>query len=115
MPVFRDVRGRLYRIPADQLEAYAIESDGSERFVGAEVPSACEEQSQAEVGGYIWQSGEQAPVEAGGYIWQSGEQAPVEASGYVWQSGEPAPVEASGYVWQSGEQTEAAGPALYAA
>ena len=124
MPVFRDVHGRLYRIPAAQLQAFAIEPDGTERLVGAEVaPSApvsgpenksTESLTSGKVSasGYLWQSEDQAPIQASGYVWGSEDEAPVQASGYVWGSEGHAPLQASGYIWQSGAEasTNAHGP-----
>ncbi len=113
MPVFRDVHGRLYRIPADQLETFAIESDGGERFVGAEVPASSPwpvagngpeaPSRQAALGGmgYEWPSGEQGI----GYEWPSGEQAALGGMGYEWPSGE----QGIGYEWPSGEQAALGG------
>ena len=101
MPVFRDVHGRLYRIPAAELEAFAIESEGNERLTGAEIESS--------ESAYVWQdesqdasvSAQDQPVQAAGYLWSDEEKAPAaQAAGYLWSDEDAAPaVQAAGYLW----------------
>lgn len=102
MPVFRDVHGRLYRIPSAELESYAIEDEGTHRVSGAELPPTAAD--------YQWPD-EQAPsVEASGYLWPDDTitsapaghgtrqgKAPL-AAGYQWN-------DVAGYQWNADDSS----------
>ena len=76
MPVFRDVHGRLYRIPSAELESYAIEDDGAQRLSGAELPPT---QSN-----YLWSDETEPAVGASSYLWPDEMEPAVRASSYLW-------------------------------
>ena len=72
MPVFRDVHGRLYRIPSAELESYAIEDDGAQRLSGAELPPT---QSN-----YLCSDETEPAVRASSYLWPDEMEPAVGAS-----------------------------------